>query len=134
MRRSPSPIGLITAEAQHLLRVTENALALGISLATPGRRLNQIGAAIQMYVEDEGCSVVRGLAGHGIGQQMWEEPSVPNYRQPERGPLLKPGMVFTIEPMINLGRRGTPHTARQMDDRHQGSLAFGPFRAHHRGH
>ena len=97
------PVGLITAEAQHLLRVTEAALALGISLATPGRRLNQIGAAIQMYVEDEGCSVVRGLAGHGIGQQMWEEPSVPNYRQPERGPILKPGMVFTIEPMINLG-------------------------------
>jgi methionyl aminopeptidase len=98
------PVGCISAEAQHLLAVTEQALSLGLSLCTPGRYLHDIGAAIQLYVESHGCSVVRGLVGHGIGRSMWEEPQVPNYRQETRGPVLRPGMVFTIEPMVNAGR------------------------------
>ena len=97
-------IGPIGEQAQHLLAVTEGALALAISLATVGRHLFDIGAAVQMYVERQGCSVVRNLVGHGIGRSMWEEPQVPNYRQDTRGPLLRPGMVFTIEPMVNLGK------------------------------
>lgn len=97
-------VGTISSQASHLLKVTETALALAISLATPGRHLHDIGASVQMYVESEGCSVVRGLVGHGIGRSMWEEPQVPNYRQDTRGPVLRPGMVFTIEPMVNAGK------------------------------
>lgn len=97
------PVGVVSAAAHHLLVVTEGALALGLSLCTPGRNLYDIGAAIQMYVESNRCSVVRGLVGHGIGKSMWEEPQVPNYRQEARGPALRPGMVFTIEPMVNAG-------------------------------
>jgi methionyl aminopeptidase len=90
-----------------LLRVTEQALALAISLATVGRHLHDIGAAVQLYVEREGCNVVRGLVGHGIGRSMWEDPQVPNYAQDTCGPALKAGMVFTIEPMVNAGTADT---------------------------
>lgn len=106
-------VGTVSAAARHLMQVTEQALALAISLATPGRRLFDIGAAVQLYVESEGCSVVRGLVGHGIGRTMWEEPQVPNYRQETRGPILKPGMVFTIEPMVNAGEPDTQVQADQ---------------------
>lgn len=106
-------VGPLSPQARHLETVTERALALGISLATSGRHLHEIGAAIQLHVEREGCSVVRGLVGHGIGRSMWEEPQVPNYRQDTRGPILRPGMVFTIEPMVNLGHADTRTLADQ---------------------
>jgi methionyl aminopeptidase len=106
-------VGLISPQARHLMESTEQALALGISLATPGRHLFDISAAIQDYVESQRLSVVRNLVGHGIGKSMWEEPQVPNYRQNMRGPILRPGMVFTIEPMINAGRADT----KTLDDK-----------------
>jgi len=96
-------VGAISPQAQHLIEVTENALALGMSLAQPGHRINEIGDAVQSYVEGHHMSVVRNLVGHGIGRSMWEEPNVPNYRVDERGPVLRPGMVFTIEPMVSAG-------------------------------
>ena len=96
-------VGAPRPEARRLLAVTEAALALGISLATPGRPLYDISSAIQEYVERHGYGVVRNLSGHGIGRSMWEEPVVPNYAQDERGPLVREGMVFTIEPMVTAG-------------------------------
>ncbi len=96
-------VGLLSPQARHLAESTEQALALGISLATPGRHLYDISAAIHEFVESKGLSVVRNLVGHGIGRSMWEEPQVPNYRQASRGIVLRPGMVFTIEPMVNAG-------------------------------
>jgi methionyl aminopeptidase len=100
-------VGLLSPQARHLAESTEQALALGISLATPGRHLYDISAAIHEFVESKGLSVVRNLVGHGIGRSMWEEPQVPNYRQASRGIVLRPGMVFTIEPMVNAGHPET---------------------------
>jgi methionyl aminopeptidase len=100
-------IGMMSPVARYLITTTEQALALGISLATPGRHLFDISAAIHDFVDSQGLSVVRNYVGHGIGRSMWEEPQVPNYRQDSRGPVLRPGMVFTIEPMINAGRPDT---------------------------
>ncbi len=97
-------VGEISPEAQRLLEVTQKALAVGIAVARPGARLYDIGAAIQDYVESQGMSVVPEWGGHGIGRQLHEPPSVSHTRMPERGPLLRPGMVFTIEPMVNLGK------------------------------
>jgi methionyl aminopeptidase len=106
-------VGVLSPQAQHLAKATEQALALGISLATPGRHLFDISAAIHDFIDSQGLSVVRNLVGHGIGRSMWEEPQVPNYRQDSRGPVLRPGMVFTIEPMVNAGR---PET-KTLDDK-----------------
>jgi methionyl aminopeptidase len=97
-------VGTVAPAVQHLLDTTEQALALGISLATVGRHLHDISAVIQDYVETRHLSVVRNLVGHGIGRKMWEAPQVPNFRQATRGPVLRAGTVFTIEPMVNAGR------------------------------
>lgn len=97
------PVGEISAEAQHLLETTRNSLNEGISRAISGGRLGDVSYAIQSYVEDRGCSVVREFVGHGIGLDMWESPQVPNFGIPNRGPRLKSGMILAIEPMINAG-------------------------------
>jgi methionyl aminopeptidase len=97
-------VGTLAPAVRHLLDTTEQALALGISLATVGRHLHDISALIQDYVESRHLSVVRNLVGHGIGRKMWEAPQVPNFRQDTRGPVLRAGTVFTIEPMVNAGR------------------------------
>jgi methionyl aminopeptidase len=89
--------------AQQLLAVTEESLYKGIARAVDGNRLFDIGHAIQSWVEERGFSVVREMVGHGIGTQMHEEPQIPNYGPPGKGPLLKTGMVFAIEPMVNQG-------------------------------
>ena len=89
--------------AEELLRVTEEALYLGIQQAQVGHRLGDISAAVQQHVEAHGFSVVRDFVGHGIGRQMHEEPQVPNYGTAGRGILLKPGLAIAIEPMVNLG-------------------------------
>ena len=96
-------VGNVSPEAQRLIDVTREALARGIDAARAGARLGQIGAAIQAYVEGEGFSVVREYVGHGVGRQMHEDPQVPNYGDPESGPVLKEGMVIAIEPMVNVG-------------------------------
>jgi methionyl aminopeptidase len=97
------PIGRISAEAERLLRVTEEALYLGIDRARPENRLLDISAAIQRHVESHGFSVVRDFVGHGIGKHLHEKPQVPNFGDAGRGVRLKPGMTLAIEPMINAG-------------------------------
>jgi len=96
-------VGEIGEEAARLLRVTEEALYAGIAKARAGYRLSDISHAIQAYVESRGYSVVRDYVGHGIGRSMHEEPQVPNFGRPGRGPRLRAGMTLAIEPMINAG-------------------------------
>jgi len=93
----------VTPEAQKLVEVTEQALNIGIKKAKAGNHLGEISSAIQSYVEENGFSVVRDLVGHGIGKEMHEDPQVPNFGEREKGPVLKPGMVLAIEPMVNVG-------------------------------
>ena len=96
-------VGDVSPEALRLIQVTREALNRGIGAARAGVRLGEIGAAIEGYVEGEGFSVVREYVGHGIGRQMHEDPQVPNYGDPDSGPVLKEGMVIAIEPMVNVG-------------------------------
>lgn len=97
------PVGRVSGEAENLLRVTREALLKGIEQARAGNRIGDISHAIQSHAERHGYSVVRALVGHGIGREMHEEPQVPNYGPPERGPRLMAGQVLAIEPMVNLG-------------------------------
>lgn len=97
------PVGEISPEARRLLQVTQEALHRGIAQGVPGRRLTDISHAIQNHVESHGFSVVRVFVGHGIGRALHEEPQIPNFGPPDRGPVLRPGMVLAIEPMVNAG-------------------------------
>ncbi len=97
------PVGRISEEAQKLLDTTRESLFLGIEQARVGNRVGDIGAAVQRYAEAHGYSVVRDFVGHGVGVQMHEDPSVPNYGTPGRGVRLTAGMVIAIEPMVNMG-------------------------------
>jgi methionyl aminopeptidase len=92
-----------SADAEKLVRVTEDALEAGISQVKAGGRLSDIGAAVQQVAEGAGFSVVREYVGHGIGRSMHEDPQIPNYGEPGRGPPLKPGLVVAVEPMVNVG-------------------------------
>src|SRR5215510_1926388 len=96
-------IGKVSAEAERLITTTEKALQLGIAQARPGNRLQDIGWAVQSYVESQGFSIVKDFVGHGIGKAMHEDPPVPNYGAPGRGYRLRPGLVLAIEPMVNAG-------------------------------
>jgi methionyl aminopeptidase len=98
------PVGQVSEAAATLLRVTEEALYKAIEQTRPGGRVSDIGHAVQRHVEAYGFSVVREFVGHGIGQRMHEEPQVPNYGDPGRGPRLSEGMVLAIEPMVNAGK------------------------------
>ena len=98
------PVGAVSERAALLLRVTQESLYRAILAVKPGGRVSDIGYAVQRHVEANGCSVVREFVGHGIGTAMHEEPQVPNYGPPGRGPRLAEGMVLAIEPMVNLGR------------------------------
>ena len=98
------PVGKVSAEAERLLQVTQGALEVGIAQARPGKRVQDIGRAVQAYVEAAGFSVVRYYGGHGIGRAMHEDPQVLNYVDArQQNPLLLPGMVIAIEPMVNVG-------------------------------
>jgi methionyl aminopeptidase len=97
-------VGEIEAEAQRLLDTGREALTAGIAQATPGNRVGDISAAVQRYVEAAGFAVVRSLVGHGVGRSYHEDPHIPNFGQPGRGPLLSEGMTLAIEPMITAGR------------------------------
>ncbi len=99
------PVGTISDDDQRLLEVTERALYEGLKYATPNNRLSDISHAIQTTVEAAGFSIVREYVGHGIGRNLHEEPQIPNYGPPNKGPRLKPGMVLAIEPMVNAGER-----------------------------
>jgi len=98
------PIGRVDVDDQRLLAVTREALDRAIEQARVGRRLSDLGAAVQRYVEGEGFSVVREYTGHGIGTSLHEDPEIPNHGRPGRGPRLRAGMVLAIEPMVNAGQ------------------------------
>ncbi|GAB4402208.1 MAG: type I methionyl aminopeptidase [Anaerolineales bacterium] len=97
------PIGTVSPEARRLLEVTEGALWAGIAKARAGLRTGDISAAIQEWVESRGMSVVREYTGHGIGRQMHEDPQIPNFGRAGTGYVLREGMTFALEPMVNLG-------------------------------
>ena len=97
------PVGQVSPRAAQLMSVTEEALRRAIDAAIVGKRLGDIGAAVQRFVESQGFSVVRNYVGHGIGRAMHEEPQVPNYGAPERGLQIKEGLCIAIEPMVNVG-------------------------------
>jgi methionyl aminopeptidase len=97
------PVGDIDAEAQRLLDVCQASLAAAIAEAQAGNHVGDISAAVQRVTEEAGFAVVRSLVGHGVGRSMHEEPQVPNYGEPGRGPRLSPGMTLAIEPMITAG-------------------------------
>jgi methionyl aminopeptidase len=100
------PVGEVSRRAERLMLVTYESLMRGIAAVKPGHTTGEIGAAIQQYAESERCSVVRDFCGHGLGQVFHDRPNILHYGEPEDGVVLEPGMLFTIEPMINLGR---PH-------------------------
>ncbi|XXM71690.1 type I methionyl aminopeptidase [Lysinibacillus sphaericus] len=99
------PVGKIDDETQKLLDITEESLYLGLKEAKPGERLSNISHSIQTFVEANGFSIVREYVGHGVGQDLHEDPQIPHYGPPNKGPRLKPGMVLAIEPMVNAGSR-----------------------------
>jgi len=105
-------IGEVKPEISKLLRITKESLYKGIEEAVIGNRIGDIGFTIQQYVQKEGYSVVRELTGHGLGKDLHEEPSIPNYGKRGRGAKITEGMVLAIEPMINLGKK----TVRQLSD------------------
>ncbi|MDD2597965.1 MAG: type I methionyl aminopeptidase [Kiritimatiellae bacterium] len=96
-------VGAVDLDVIRLVETTRRALQLAIAATRPGGRLSDISHAIQCAAEAAGCSVVRQFVGHGVGHHLHEEPQVPNYGAPGRGPVLKPGMTLAIEPMVNLG-------------------------------
>lgn len=106
------PVGEISAEARKLLDVTEASLFAAVEHCQAGNRLGDVSHAVQQTVESEGFSIVKSLVGHGVGRSMHEEPQVPNYGAPGKGPLLEEGMVLAVEPMVTAGR----HMVRMGDD------------------
>jgi methionyl aminopeptidase len=119
-------VGDIPPLTEKLLRVTEEALAAGIGQLVEGNRLHDVGYAVQTVAEGAGFGVVRGYVGHGIGTKMHEDPAVPNYWPGTPGPLLRTGMVFAVEPMVNLGGAETV----QLDDGWTVVTADGSLSAH----
>lgn len=98
-------VGNISEEDKHLMKITEQSLFIGLAEVKPGNRVGDISHAIQTFAEANGLGVVRELTGHGIGQNLHEQPSVPNFGKPDRGPKLKAGMTIAVEPMLNLGTK-----------------------------
>jgi len=96
-------VGSVSREAQKLIDVTRVSLQKAVEAMQVGNRLFDVSHAVQSYVESNSLSIVRSYVGHGIGEDMHEEPQVPNFGQPGRGPVLKPGIVLAIEPMVNIG-------------------------------
>ncbi|WP_347548077.1 type I methionyl aminopeptidase [Pseudalkalibacillus hwajinpoensis] len=99
------PVGTISEKDERLLKVTEESLYKGLDEAKAGKRLSDISHAIQAYAEAEGFSIVREYVGHGVGQDLHEDPQIPHYGPPGKGPRLKQGMVLAVEPMVNMGSR-----------------------------
>jgi methionyl aminopeptidase len=98
------PVGTVSPQAQNLLSATEESLHAGVAQCRAGNRMGDVSSAIQLVAEGAGLSVVRSLVGHGIGRSMHEDPQVPNYGTPGKGPLLQEGMVLAVEPMMTAGR------------------------------
>jgi methionyl aminopeptidase len=119
-------VGQIRPETQQLIDVTYGALLEGIRAARPGARLGEVSNAIQTYAESFGYSLVREYVGHGVGRNMHEEPQVPNFGPPDRGPVLRKGMVLALEPMVNVGDWRT----KKHDDEWTVSTLDGSLSAH----
>lgn len=119
-------VGRIGPEAAELIRVTEEALWAGIRAARAGRRLGDVSNAIQVVAESQGYGVIREYVGHGIGREMHEEPQIPNFGPPGRGPLLRPGMTLALEPMLTIG----DYRTRVLDDMWTVVTADGSLSAH----
>ena len=119
--------GTVSADAQKLIEVTKQSFFEGIRFARRGHRVSDISHAIQTYVESNGFSVVRSFVGHGVGAQLHEEPEVPNFGAPGRGPRLIPGMTLAIEPMVNVG----DHNVRILRDGWTVVTADGKLSAHY---
>jgi len=119
-------VGEISEKADQLIRVTEQALRIGIEKLRTGNRVGDVGAAIQSFVESKGFYLTREYTGHGVGQAMWEGPQVPNYGVPGRGAVLRAGMVIALEPMVLVGTAKT----RVMPDKWTVSSADGSLTAH----
>jgi methionyl aminopeptidase len=100
------PVGDVDAKVRKLLDTTERSLHAGVAQCSTGNRMGDVSNAIQRVIESDGFSVVRSLVGHGVGRSMHEDPQVPNYGKPGKGPLLEEGMVLAIEPMTTAGRAG----------------------------
>ncbi len=120
------PVGRVSRELQRLLDVTREALYRGIEMVQPGNRVSDISAAVQQHVESQGFSVVRDFVGHGIGRALHEDPQVPNFGPPGRGPRLVEGMVLAIEPMVNSKGPG----ARVLEDHWTAVTLDGGYSAH----
>ena len=120
------PVGTISDEARRLLEATETALYLAVDQARHGRRLGDIGHAVEQYASEHGYGMVREYGGHGIGREMWEEPHVPNHGRPGTGLKLRSGMTLAIEPMLNVGGDET----RVLDDGWTVVTADGSLSAH----
>ena len=121
------PCGRISPEAQRLIDVTRQSFFEGIRLAREGQRLQDISAAVQTYVEQNGFSVVREYVGHGVGAKMHESPEIPNYGRPGHGPRLLRGMTLAIEPMVNAGSAAIT----QLSDGWTVKTADGKWAAHY---
>lgn len=121
------PVGEISSKAEKLIRVTRESFYEGLKFCRVGYRLSDVSHAIQSHVEAEGFSVVRDYVGHGIGTSLHEDPQIPNYGPPGKGPRLTAGMVLAIEPMINAGR----HTVRVLNDHWTVITADGSLSAHY---
>ena len=120
------PVGEVTEAARRLIEVTREALDLAIAQVRPGRRLFDVSAAVQRHVERAGFGVVRSFVGHGIGRALHEDPQVPNFGEPGKGPLLRAGMVLAIEPMVTMGHWGV----RVLNDRWTAVTEDGSLAAH----
>ena len=120
------PVGEVTPEVQRLLDVTRESLELAIARTRPGNRLGDISDAVQRHVEAAGFGVVRAFVGHGIGRELHEDPQIPNFGEPGKGPLLRPGMVLAIEPMVTMGHWGV----RVLADRWTAVTEDGSLAAH----
>ena len=126
-------VGAIPRRAERLIEVTYEAMMRGISVIRPGATTGDIGAAIQTYVEAQHMSVVRDFCGHGLGRLFHDEPNIVHVGRPGEGIVLRPGMFFTVEPMINLGRPHVKVLVRRLDRGDARPLAVGAVRAHGRG-
>ena len=120
------PVGDVPPSVQQLLDVTRESLELAIAQCTPGKRLSDVSHAVQRHVEAHGLSIVRAFVGHGIGRALHEEPQVPNFGEPGRGPQLRPGMVLAIEPMVTMGT----YEVRILDDGWTAVTRDGSLAAH----
>ena len=122
-----SAVGKISDEAQRLIDTTRESLYVGLKQAVAGNRIGDISNAVQVYCEERGYGVVRDFVGHGIGRELHEDPSVPNFRTPGRGARLMPGMTIAVEPMIN---QGVPDV-KQLSDKWTVVTKDGKLSAHY---